>query len=349
MTFRIHAILPFFLTALCQPVCAQRQFLDEGHLDVNWVLDDGVLFAEYLDDEESFPPLRVGLNDAVMLARDGSFADGEGSRAARLPNPVWDVLGVDAGDPIWLFPDDNFGDPILEPGFATDGVPFGSPDEFRIDLDDVVFHGEGEGFVTLYTNINTPYMATSDGIDGDDFYVLGRGDHQHMWWAFTAPGIYEIHLTGSFENDGEPVSSEPQRLIVAVAASPMDLWLLENGVEPSQLGDKDSPAGDGVPNLLKYALGLPPLERVEGALVEAALVEHDAENFLVLDLPLNPQAEGIAVRVETSADLVNWEAGAGHTVVLEHSAERIHVRDAVAVGDAGRRFIRLAVERDDSE
>jgi len=65
------------------PVAAQRQFLVEGHLDINWVFEDGVLFAQYSDEEDNFPPLDLGLNEAVMVAKNGSFQDGSGSRTVR--------------------------------------------------------------------------------------------------------------------------------------------------------------------------------------------------------------------------------------------------------------------------
>ena len=342
------------LAILAQPLSAQRQLFDIGHLDIDWTYADGEWSVNY-SDEMNFPPTNVPVSDGVMVAKSGLFLEGEGSLWPRPSGSAWDFVGVDAGELVWLFPAFAGEDPILEPGFATRGVPSGTPNEVRIDLVGVDFIGEGVGYVSLFTapSLFSPagqvHMSNFGGIDGQDFYLMGRGDHRHVDWVFTHRGVYLISLAASVQDGADYVTSDPQTLMVAVGLSPMELWLLEMGVDPGELGDADSPAGDGVANLLKYALGLPPLVPVGGPLVAPAFVEDGGGQYLALDLALNPQAQGIAVRVETSADLADWQSGEGHTVTLEHTAERIHARDALAAGDAARRFIRLAVERDGGE
>lgn len=333
------------------PLAAQqRAMLDFGHLDIDWTYDAGDWSVKLVWDEV-FPELEVDPADGVLIAKDEPFPT-EGSRTTRPTGTQWDFMGVDAGEWIWVYPSSAFGNPILEPGFATYGVPSG-PGDVRINLVDVVFHGEGEAHLSVYTSASQIHMTTSNGIDGSDFYLMGRsGDHQHVSWAFTQKGVYEVSLTASMllvaNDESSRTTSDPQTLIFAVGVSDMELWLLEWGVDPGELGESDSPAGDEVPNLLKYALGLPPLTSV-GSVTEPSFFEDGGEEFLALDLALNPQAQDIDVWVETSADLADWNSGIGHTVTLEQTAGRIHVRDALATGNAGRRFIRFAVERNLSE
>lgn len=331
-----------------QPLAAQeRTLFDFGHLDIDWTYASGEWSAKLVWDEE-FPVIEVEPTAGVLVAKDKPYSDGEGSRLARPSGTEWDFTGAAQGDDIWVLPSATFGDPILEPGFATNGVPAG-PGEVRINLVDVEFFGEGEAHFSMFTSTSQVHMATSDGIGSDDFYLMGRGDHRHMNWVFTAKGVYRIQFTASMllvaGDEASRTTSEPQSLLVAVGVPGMELWLLEGGVGPDELGENDSPAGDGVANVLKYALGLPPLAPVSGAMVESEFFEAGGNSFLALDAALNPLAEGIGVWVETSGNLAEWETGAGHTVTLEHTADRIHARDAVAVSGAGRRFIRLAVMR----
>jgi len=341
-----------FLALTALPLAAQQRTLFEfGHLDIDWSYDEDEWSMKLVWDEVS-PMLAVEPGEGVLVAKDGLYLNGEGSRVARPAGSAWDFIGVNAGEWIWLMPPDAGEDPILTPGFATYGVPGGGPNEVRINLVDVVFYGEGQGHFSMFTTASQVHMTTSDGVDANDFYLMGRGDHRHMHWAFTAKGVYEVVLTASMllvaNDEGSRTTSDPQTLIFAVGVPDMELWLLERGVDPGELGEMDSPAGDGVANLLKYALGLPPLVAV-GSCVEPMNFADGGEEFLALDVALNPQAQGIEVWVETSSDLVNWNSGAGHTVTLEKTAGRIHVRDALAAGDAARRFIRLAVERDGGE
>ena len=75
------------------------------------------------------------------------------------------------------------------------------------------------------------------------------------------------------------------------------------------------PAGAGVPNLLKYAFGLSPLERAENPGPWLETVQTDGERYLSLRLRVRPggvwadgiyTVNGIHYRVEYSPDLIEW-------------------------------------------
>jgi len=330
----------------------QRTLLDFGHLDLDWRFSNNKWSVKAVWDDD-WPIVELEPHELVLVAKDKPFPN-EGSRTVRNSGSQWDFIGVDAGQTFWRLPADARDYLVLEPGFSTNSVS-GGPGGVRIDLVDVAFHGEGVGHFSVYTGgdvDNVPptlHMHTTNGIDANDSYLMGRGDHRHVNWAFSAKGVYEVSLTASMltvaNDESSRVTSDPQTFIFAVGVPHMELWLLERGVAPSKLGEADAPAGDGVPNLLKYALGLSPLEPV-GPVAQPTFFEEDANDFLALDLALNPHAKDLNVWVQTSQDLADWQSGIGHTVTLEQSPSRIHVRDAVARGNAPRRFIRLAVERD---
>ncbi len=349
MPTAIHQPLRMLLATLLITLPAtaqQRTLLDFGHLDLDWTFSNDEWTTKAVWDEDS-PVLELTPNEVVLVAKDKPYPD-EGSRATRPTAGQWDFISVDAGETFWLLPSSAFGVPILEPGFATYGVAPG-PGGVRINLVGMAFHGEGAGHIAVYTSTSQVHMTTADGIDATDVYEMGRNDHRHMNWAFSAKGVYEVSLTASMltvaDDENSRVTSDPQTFIFAVGAPHMELWLLEQGVAPAELGETDTPAGDGVPNLLKYALGLPPLHPLSGSLVETSFEEDGGSDYLALDVTLNPQAEEIDVWVETSGNLVDWNSGTDHTVTLKQTASRIHVRDALALGDAQRRFIRLAAER----
>ena len=129
--------------------------------------------------------------------------------------------------------------------------------------------------------------------------------------------------------------------------------------------DSASPAGDGIPNLLKYALALFPFE--PSSLPQAVLKEYGASKFLSITFDRNADKSDINYEVQvadgpggpwttiassiggapmTGAGLVQ-EAFASYyinpvTVGYSNFAE---VRDVVSSADAPRRFMRLKVTR----
>ncbi|MEX2382362.1 MAG: hypothetical protein WD490_08265 [Opitutales bacterium] len=113
---------------------------------------------------------------------------------------------------------------------------------------------------------------------------------------------------------------------------------------PEELQDPgDTPAGDGVENLLKYALGVPPMESAAGSLPVAKIEEAEGKEYLTLSFDKNPYAAGIEYTVEISSDFEQWESGAGNVDIIEETGARMTARDAIPVGDEERRSMRLLV------
>jgi len=104
--------------------------------------------------------------------------------------------------------------------------------------------------------------------------------------------------------------------------------------------DGATPADDGVPNLLKYALGLDPLVTAGRASLPAFEWNGD---FAALRVPRAGRREDVEYVVEFSSDLVTWNSGAPVSVTVEDSPAVLLVRDATAVGADGQRFLRLLV------
>jgi len=103
-------------------------------------------------------------------------------------------------------------------------------------------------------------------------------------------------------------------------------------------------SADRLPNLIKYALALDAnTAALPGQVPAGSLTSVSTDNFLTLSIPRRLRRADVAYTVEVSGDLVQWHAGAGHTVVVQDTAEALIVRDALPMSSGGRRFIRLAV------
>ncbi len=130
-----------------------------------------------------------------------------------------------------------------------------------------------------------------------------------------------------------------------------DAWLAEHFSEsqredPSVSGDSANPAGDGIPNLLKFALALDPWKpAVPGDLLTQ---EIDGDALLLTHLR-RPESAGITYHLDVSNDLENWSSGTDvlETVSTETEGELERVVVAAPLSDSEtQRFFRLRVERE---
>jgi hypothetical protein len=119
-------------------------------------------------------------------------------------------------------------------------------------------------------------------------------------------------------------------------------------------GDTANPAGDGIPNLLKYAFGLNPTQRETTGLPVVA----DVGGYLEVTFNMPVTDTDITYIVETSDDLVNWTEGStysgsgdipdqGDTYEVSNSTSNgvttIVVSDSVALSTVPARFMRVVV------
>ncbi len=102
-----------------------------------------------------------------------------------------------------------------------------------------------------------------------------------------------------------------------------------------------NPTGDGLQNLVKYALGLNPTQVALPAQRPAASA---ASSYLTLTVPRQIRRTDVAYIVEVSPDLATWNSGPGHTVQLLDNETQLVVRDATPISGTNKRFIRLRVQ-----
>jgi hypothetical protein len=118
----------------------------------------------------------------------------------------------------------------------------------------------------------------------------------------------------------------------------LDAWRAAHG------GDLTDVAGDGLCNLVKYALGLPATAPAAAAERPAvSLTDFNGARHPVLTVPRRLRRPDVGYVVETSDDLATWRSGAGHTVVVRDEHTVLEVRAAVPVDGSSRRFMRLRI------
>lgn len=119
-------------------------------------------------------------------------------------------------------------------------------------------------------------------------------------------------------------------------------------LDPAVGGDLAAPAGDGVPNLLKYALGLDPravAPQGGGLRAEVVATMNGLRLRLVYDRAV--EATDVDVAVEVSANLADWYSGEDYTETVAEATSADGATRAVTViaKDGAHRFARLRVTR----
>ncbi len=129
--------------------------------------------------------------------------------------------------------------------------------------------------------------------------------------------------------------------------TPLQIWRNTLFGNPSNVGagaNDACPADDGVPNLLKYALGLSPYHVVMRNQLPTGGIQPDGgQKYLTLTVNRVAPRADVTYVVEVSGDMRTWVSGPPSTVTLTNIATQLIVRDNTPVPNATERFIRLRV------
>lgn len=169
-------------------------------------------------------------------------------------------------------------------------------------------------------------------------------------------GVAARHPDASDAFDQGPAVWETFSLTMDYLVTPTGITFAgwsEQHFTPGQLADPEisgpaaSPAGDGVANLMKYALDLNPWILVAAS--DLPQFELDQDGRLILLYWERTDASDILYIPEVSEDLATWESGPVHVEEtfrgpIDGNFEEVEVRGSVSAG-AGEGFIHLRVEK----
>ena len=181
-----------------------QTMISSGHVDIGVLYESGTWDLHVHKDvpgaEEEFGP-----SEAVFVI--GAKAQ----QAGGVPNSASATAFFGpAGSPLWVLPKSQ--DPELP--FLGIGAEEMSADDWNgaltLSMTDV--RGPGNVFVWdvgAFGDLQ-PKMSSRDGFSAGDALTVEAGGHAHYFWAFSAPGDYEVFLSaqGNHKVDGS-VQSEP--------------------------------------------------------------------------------------------------------------------------------------------
>jgi len=158
-------------------------------------------------------------------------------------------------------------------------------------------------------------------------------------------GDYTVEVSDS---RGGSVTSNPVALDIPGAVPPpatFTEWPALLDLPEAQRGPDATPAGDGVPNLVKYAIGIGPLDSAAGRIPQSVLESTvDDETYPTVCFVRDTSATGVALHIEVATDL-DFSTDLGSTVIstedLGGGLERVCVRSNSRFADHTRQFFRL--------
>jgi hypothetical protein len=98
-----------------------------------------------------------------------------------------------------------------------------------------------------------------------------------------------------------------------------------------------NPAGDGLPNLIKYALGLDPTIATANP-IQSDLATTNGYTYLRLSTPRDPNVANVLIEGLSAGALTNWTTD---TIIESNTLSFFRVRDALPVETNGQRFLKL--------
>ena len=132
-----------------------------------------------------------------------------------------------------------------------------------------------------------------------------------------------------------------QTAVVTIEDKPFDAWRFENFsgselADAATSGDAADPDGDGLANLVEYALDFEPNK----ADARPASVS-EIDDYLTISHTKNPAATDITWAAEVTGNFTNWQAA----LILTDTSTAFTARDTVLISNSERRFLQLKISR----
>ncbi len=160
-----------------------------------------------------------------------------------------------------------------------------------------------------------------------------------------------LQPTFTLSGGGDAYAANNTNTITVTTISPADSWRTQHFGSTNNSGmgaDTNAPAGDGVPNLVKYALGMNPTVPATNGLPEMKMTN----NRLALTFHRQKSATDVIYEVQAAGDLfgfsnatVLWSSASNGYGGGTNPSQAVTVQDTVDASVTNRRFMRLQISR----
>ena len=242
---------------------------------------------------------------------------------------------------------------------ATDAVAAdgGNPGAFSLNL-----------FPSAPGPLSVGYSVAGTATNGTDYTVLSGVAPVAAGAQSSAISVNPINRNGArtstqtvvlaLANGTDYTVGSPNTATVYIASEVgYDAWRAAHFTDAEFTNDLVSgpnadPDGDGIPNLLEYALGLDPKTANVGGLPQPQIVTVNGQDYLSMTVAKPQTASDVTYSAEVSGDLLSWDsspADVSTTVQPNTPAgfDTLTFQDQtpMGTGNGGRRFLRLRVTR----
>ncbi len=248
---------------------------------------------------------------------------------------------------------------LIEPELVISGgatiafgsTPFDAPVVKTITITNSQTSPFATGLLTL-GNVTTPAGYSIDRFPTGPL-ASGQSATFNITLSATNTGLFNAPLTFTGNDAFDPTLAAgllDQHAInlIGLVTDTADHWRTQNfgpgATNSGNAADDASPSGDGIPNLLKYSLGLNPLRAYPPGAAGAIAV--DPSGYLRMTVVKNPAAADVTLAIEVIGDLTLPDAwSAAETTIEQNTLTTLQAHDNTPIATVPSRFIRLKVTR----
>ncbi|KTR94742.1 hypothetical protein NS220_08095 [Microbacterium testaceum] len=207
--------------------------LNDGHVDIASLVQDGELVTRIKDSASVTEPVYRDVSRTVLQLKPGS-------RATVPEGDAWRFLG-DPGSPFYQVTQTQQSG-LVWPGWSTEGIPLSATTGgVSWSLVDVSGPGRFALYETGTFGQPSVLFTTHDGISAADRVTIPKNTHAHGSWAFSAEGNYCLSMQRTAQLSDGRVSSDT--FVLAVAVGTADVM----SVNPARCGEKVDTGAIDVP------------------------------------------------------------------------------------------------------
>ena len=202
----------------------------------------------------------------------------------------------------------------------------------------------GTDWTTIYTNPATPPVqdATWTQVSYDISSIADGHASVYVRWGYQ---IFNYAMPASGWNVDDVAFLGFQ----SPYALWQNLWFTSPELANAAIsGYAATPAGDGISNLMKYALNLNPKTNGIAGLPIGSVALIGGSNYLTLSYTKVISASDITYLVQVSGDLQSWSSATSPVSLtnnLDGTTQTVVVKDLIPTSTANKRFIRLKISK----